>query len=116
MYWTIECFHKLSPDIIKMYTKFDFVLYLNLQFWHFFDKIYSSEYVIRFLLRLDLFQILNVTLNRNNIWYEIANIVAFSFTRPYTTKYSPFKKKLHSTQNYSSFYKKMCNLIIRNLF
>ena len=46
---------------------------------------------------------------------KIANIVVFSFRRPYATKYSPFKD-LHCTQNFSSFYLQMCKLIIKNCF
>ena len=51
----------------KMYTKNDFVFYLNLKSWQVFNKIDSSEYVIQFLLRLDLFQMKNMTSNRKNI-------------------------------------------------
>ena len=61
----------------------------------------------------------NMTSKRKNICYEkfrkIANIVAFSSRRSYATKYSPFKD-LHCTQNFSSFYLKMCKLIINKLF
>ena len=38
---------RLTPDITKMYTKYDVVFYLNLKFWQFFNKIDSSEYVIQ---------------------------------------------------------------------
>ena len=111
-----------------MYTKYEFVFYLNLKFWQVFNKIVSSEYVIQFLLRLDLFSdekydvqkkehllwkianIVDVEKKEHLLW-KIANIVAFSSRRPYETKYSPFKD-LHGTQNFSSFYLKMCKLII----
>ena len=53
-----------------MYTKYDFVFYLNLKFCLVINKIDSSEYVIQFLLRLDLFQMKNVMSKRKNICYE----------------------------------------------
>ena len=53
-----------------MYTKYDFVFNLNLKFWQAFNKIDLSEYVIEFLLRLDLFEMKNMTSNRKNICYE----------------------------------------------
>ena len=56
--------------MIKMYTKYDFVFYLNLKSWQVFNKIDSSEYVIQFLLRLDLFQMKNITSNRKYICCE----------------------------------------------
>ena len=60
----------ITRHIIKMYTKYDSVFYLNLKFWQFFNKIDSAEYVMQFLLRLDLFQMKNMTSNRKNICYE----------------------------------------------
>ena len=33
--------HLISLDMMKMFTQYDFVFYLNLQFWHVFDKILS---------------------------------------------------------------------------
>ena len=56
-------------------------------------KIDSSEYVTQFLLRLDLFQMKKMTSERKkkHLMWKIANIEAFSSTKPYATKYSPFK-------------------------
>ena len=56
--------------MIKMYTTYDLVFYLNLKSWLDFNYIDSSEYVIQFLLRMDLFQVKNMTSNRKNICYE----------------------------------------------
>ena len=53
-----------------MYTKYDFVFYLNLKVCLVINKIDSSEYVIQFSLRLDLFQMKNVMSKRKNICYE----------------------------------------------
>ena len=75
----------------------------------------SSEYVIQFLLRLDLFQMKNMTSIERTSVMENSHIVAFSSRRPNATKHSPFKA-LHYTQNFSSFYLKMCKLIIKILF
>ena len=44
-----------SPDMMKMYTQYDFVFYLNLQNLNVFDEIEYTEYMNHFLLRLDLF-------------------------------------------------------------
>ena len=52
-----------------MYTKYDFVFYLNFKFEQVFNEIYSSEYVIQFLLP-NFFQLKNMTSNRKNICYE----------------------------------------------
>ena len=41
--------------MMKMYTQYDFVFYLNLQVLNVFYEIESTEYIIQFLLRLDLF-------------------------------------------------------------
>ena len=74
--------------MMKMYTQYDFVFHLNLQFWQVFDNLDSSEYVIEFLLCLDLF--------RWKIWKEDVSmwnkaiIVAFLSTKPNASKYSPF--------------------------
>ena len=55
---------------MKMYTQYGFVFNLNLHCWQVFDKIDSSEYVLQFLLRLDLFQMKNMTLKKTHIWCE----------------------------------------------
>ena len=52
---------------------------------------------------------------KEHLLWNIANIVAFSSIRNYETKYCPLKD-LHCTQNFSSFYLKMCKLIIKNCF
>ena len=51
---------------------------------------------------------------KEHLLWRIENIVAFSSRRPYATKYSPFKD-LHCTQNFSSFYFKMCKLVIKKI-
>ena len=47
-----------------MYTKYDFVFYLNLQILQLIDIIDSPEYVIQFLLRLELFRMKSMSSNR----------------------------------------------------
>ena len=45
--------------MIKIYTQYYYIFYLNLQFWQvliFFYKKDFSEYVISFLLRQDIFE------------------------------------------------------------
>ena len=55
---------------MKMYTQYDFVFYRNLKFLQGIHKVDFSEYVIQFSLRLDLFQMENMTLERKNLWCE----------------------------------------------
>ena len=70
-----------------MYTKYDFVFYLNLKSGQVLKKIDTSEYVIQFTLRLNLFQMKNMMSNRKKTSVlKIAKIVAFSSRRPYATK------------------------------
>ena len=99
-----------------MYTKYDFVFYLNLKFWQVFNENDSSEYRM---------QIQNTAPGsfsnekydvekKEHLSWKIANIVAFSSRRPYATKNSPFQD-LHCTQNISTFYLKICKLIIKKL-
>ena len=84
-----------------MYTKYDFVFYLYLKFWQVLNKIYSTEYVIKFSLRLDLFSDEKIDVKNHLLWKK-PNIVIFSSRRPDATNYDPFKD-LHFTQNFSSF-------------
>ena len=84
-----------------MYTKNDFVFYLYLKFWQVLNKIYFTEYVIKFPLRLDLFSDEKIDVKKHLLWKK-PNIVIFSSRRPYATKYDPFKD-LHCTKNFSSF-------------
>ena len=55
-------------------TQYDFVFYLNLQFWQISDKMYYSGYVIQFLLCLVLFQMKNMTSERKNLCCEREHI------------------------------------------
>ena len=75
---------QFSPDIIKMNTKFHFVLFLNLKFCKVLNKIDSSDYVIQFLLRLDLFQMKNMTSKEKKICYKKQQILQHFLLEDFT--------------------------------
>ena len=83
--------------MMKMYTQYDFILYLNSKFKFFGgDKIDSLEYVTQFLLRLDLFQMKNMTSERK----KTSDVKKYhSSTKPFAAKYISFKT-MYSIHNF----------------
>ena len=56
-----------------------------------FDNLDCSEYVMQFYLCLDHFQMKNMMVKTRTLqMWKTANIVAFSFTKPYAAKNSTF--------------------------
>ena len=104
-------FIQLSPDMICIPNLT--VFYLNSQIWQVFHKIFDTIFTAPLSLSDEKYKVGKKTL----LMLKIATIVAFSLTKSYATKYSPLKT-LHSIQNFSSFYTKICilQLIMSNLF
>ena len=79
-----------------MFIQYDFVFYFNLQFLQVFDKIDTSEFVIQFLQRLDLFEMKNNTSERKHLWckkkLKKRKYCSIFCTNPssYAAKYGPF--------------------------
>ena len=94
-----------------MYTKYDFVFYLNLRFWQVLDERDSSEYVIQYSFSDAKYDVEW----KEHLLLKIANIEAFSSNRPYATKYSPVKD-LYCKQNFSSFILKCVIWLSKNSF